>query len=86
MNITAKELSGVHVGKTITVILDGLYLQTERYTGTLHALSHESETERVGNEYYTARIDTRNYVDITLGIARIKGIPHNTPITIQEGE
>lgn len=69
MNITAKELSGVHIGKAITVILDGLHLETERHTGILYAVSHGSRL-----------------VSVTLGIARIEGIPHDTPITIQEGQ
>ena len=67
MNITAKELSGEHIGKHISVVIPGF--NGEPVTGEIwHVYQMYEHTEIIIPGAGTARV------------------PHNTPITIQEGQ
>ncbi len=80
MNITAKELSGEHIGKTVT-----LTLEQETYTAPLAEVVHGSETETIvgaGNHVWRKIIYPR--IAITIGSATFQDVPADTLITIQE--
>lgn len=79
MKLTAKELSGMHIGKTVTV-----EFRRSEVTGELDAIKHERET--VLEDLQGHPIRTECWVTLTIG-----GIKHNPvglerAITIQEGE
>lgn len=66
-NLTAKELSGEHIGKRVEVIVPG-YDGTP-VTGTIRQICQSSSWTEIKTSY-------------TRGVS----VPHNTPITIQEGQ
>ena len=87
MKLTAKELSGQHIGKTISVTVQDAFFRNEIHTGTLRAVTHEAETETIrGGGNHVLRTTVGQYVDLTISNARINRISTDTPITIQEGQ
>ena len=85
MNLTAQQLSGEHIGKTVSVIVQDAFFRDETHTGTLRAVTHETESETIrGGGNHVWRTTVGQYVDLTIGNARINRISTNTPITIQE--
>lgn len=85
MNITAKELSGLHLLKSITV-------QGERSAVTGQYFGINSQHEKIsepkwggGFDYAPGRLTTTLTVLIDSGFIEIPVEP-NTPITIQEGQ
>ena len=85
MNITAKELSGVHLGQTVTVTLD-----SSSATGILAGINQEHQkiydpTWEKPNKWELGRLDMQLILLLETGFIEINARP-NTPITIQEGE
>lgn len=66
MNITAKELSGMHLGKTVTIPGNGT--------------THNGRITKITQSYEATAIQIRDRA--LYGVH----VPHNTPITIQEGQ
>lgn len=67
MNITAKELSGMHIGKQFEIAAPG-------YDGT----------PVVGVIQQIRQY--RTWTEIQMSLTRGVDVPHDTPITIQEGQ
>lgn len=67
VNLTAKQLSGEHIGKTVTFVVPGF--NDTPITGEIwHVYQMYDRTEILMPQRGTARV------------------PHETPITIQEGQ
>lgn len=92
MNITAKELSGVHLTSKITVPFEGQHI-----TGTLVEISHKADiiTEQAICEKEPSYELGRQRVYVTIAGSYEKGLDGdsvrttlkpNSPITIQEGQ
>lgn len=83
MNITAKELSGLHIGKTISV-------PKERATisGVLEEFQWEVDIEEITNGLgeVIKRAVVSKEIRLNIGGYEIWLQDENTPITIQEGE
>lgn len=75
MNLTAQQLNGTHLGKTVTV-----HHHQGTYTGELDSVEHHRETESIGHH----RTDTDQWVSMCVGVAEIGHVPTNTPVTILE--
>lgn len=79
MNITAKELSGEHIGKTVTV-----QFRRSNVNGVLDAIKHEQET--ILQDLNGEPIRTEQWVELTIGGITQNAIGAGTPITIQEAK
>lgn len=74
MNLTAQQLNGTHLGRTVTV-----HHHQGTYTGELDRVEHHRETESIGH-YQT---DTDKWVALCVGVAEIEHVPINTPVNMQ---
>ncbi|MHC6175454.1 hypothetical protein [Glutamicibacter sp. X7] len=79
MNTTAEELSGKHLGKTVTVAY-----QRATVTGQLDRIDHSNEVTLRDLRGEPAR--TEQWVTLTIGGTEYPPIGPNFPITIKEDE
>ncbi|WP_417372996.1 hypothetical protein [Glutamicibacter protophormiae] len=77
MNLTAKELSGKHIGKTITV-----EYRRSTVTGELDKIEHEREI--TASDWGGNPAAYQYWATLTIGGIVQNAIGGNTPITIQE--
>jgi len=75
MKITARQLSGEHIGKMITV-----HHYRGTYTGELDSVQHHRETESISH----FRTETSRWARLQVGAAELDHVPEDTPITIRE--
>ncbi|WP_190264868.1 hypothetical protein [Glutamicibacter nicotianae] len=83
MNITAKELSGEHIGKTI-----GVPKERATISGVLEEFQWEVDIEEITNglgEVLNRAVVSKE-IRLNIGGYEIWLQDENTPITIQEGE
>ena len=83
MNITAKELSGEHIGKTI-----GVPKERATISGVLEEFQWEVDIEEITNGLgeVLKRAVVSKEIRLNIGGYEIWLQDENTPITIQEGE
>lgn len=79
MNITAQQLSGEHIGKTITV-----QFRRSKVTGELDEIKHTRETTHA--DYGGRSIRTERWVTLTIGGIEHNAIGPENQIEIQEGQ
>ena len=77
MNLTVKELSGQHIGKTVTV-----EYRRSTVTGELDKIEHEREITASG--WGGNPVAYQYWATLTIGGIVQNAIGGNTPITIQE--
>lgn len=77
MNLTAQQLNGTHIGKTVTI-----EYRRSTVTGELDAIHH---TREVALENYRGQPVRFNYwTQLTIGGVQHNIVSAHTPITIQE--